>query len=121
MLNKETLFNDLPQNIKQKIISVRNLGTFQPIGAAPVPLKEFGSICIPSARGLHSTFLQICEMAKNLKPSNVEESLRSEIAEFKRFVDAYKLSINDRDFVGEFDKTIQMMECRFRNIKNGKK
>lgn len=52
-----------------------------------------------------------------MRPVNVEDKLKEEIAEFKGFMDAYKLSVNQKDFVSEIDKMVQLMECRFKKIK----
>lgn len=117
MVSRETLFNDLPQGIKQKIINIRNIASLQPAKSSPAPLKDLGNSSIPSCQPLRKTFMALCEASQSLKPTNVEAALAAEVTELKAFIEAYKSSIECRDFVGEFEKTIQQLEARYKKLK----
>ncbi|KAI5173821.1 hypothetical protein PAEPH01_2045 [Pancytospora epiphaga] len=117
MIDQDTPFNDLPQSLKQKIIHIRNLSTPQQTQTVPIPLKGPGEYPIPSAKYLHETALKLLASIQNLRPTNVEASFKQELAEFKRFVEAYRTSINETDFIAEMDKMIQLLESRFKKLR----
>jgi hypothetical protein len=117
MVDQDAPFNDLPQTVKQKIINIRNLSAFQPSQAIPVPLRSPGNITVPSARYLHETALKVLSSIHRLKPTNVETSFKEEVAGFRRFVEVYRASVNETDFVAEMDKMIQLLESRSKKLR----
>lgn len=125
--SKDTLFNDLPQYIKQKIVSIRNLS----IQHRSVPqadytpgfkegsseLAFFDHISVPSSKSLYDTFLRMAQVIEKLETFDATNSLKEKLAEFSEFVGFYKLEVNNTDFIGELEKTIGMMESKFEKIK----
>lgn len=112
MVSCDTMFSDLPQDVKQKIIKIRSMASAPVSHSAAVPLKKFEAIAVPSSKPLYQDFLKLCEATKNLRQTNVEDALRTQVEEFRRFVEAYKMAAGETDFVGELDRTIQALETR---------
>lgn len=117
MVSRETQFNDLPPEIKQRIINIRNMGAMQIQSTTPVPLRDLGYVSPPSVQDLHSEFLALCSATRGLRNTDVSASLQDAITELNEFVEAYKGCAGERDFVGEMDKTIQLLEARFKKLK----
>lgn len=114
---KGTLFNDLPAIIKQKIINIRNLSFPSSKPTSYPPIKSFGHIAIPSSKSLSNTFLRMAESPSALdRETDATDCLRKEIAEFTEFVNCYRMEINETDFVGEFEKTIGLMESKYEKL-----
>ncbi|KAI4291067.1 hypothetical protein PAPHI01_0367 [Pancytospora philotis] len=120
MVAADTMFTDLPQDIKQKIIKIRNLASGQTVQATPVPLKSFMTIAVPSTNKTYDNFLRLCEASKNLKPTNVDSAFRAQLNEFKTYVELYKASAGEKDFIGEMDKTVQLLEMRYAKLRKNR-
>lgn len=117
MVNKETYFNDLPEYFKKKIINIRNLGNMRNEKLVMVPLNDFDEVTVSSSKQLYNIGLEILESLKNIQPINVEEKLREEVKQFKNYVSIYNNSLSERNFIGEMDKTIQLLEERYKKLK----
>lgn len=119
--SKDTLFNDLPQIIKQKIINIRNLSIQHksiPLSSSnTTDLSFFEHISVPSSKNLCDTFLRMANSIPNLENFDASANLKREIAEFSEFVAFYRLETNNTDFIGELEKTIGMMEDKFIKLK----
>lgn len=119
--SKDTLFNDLPQIIKQKIINIRNLSIQHksiPLSSSnTTDLSFFEHISVPSSKNLCDTFLRMANSISNLENFDASANLKREIAEFSEFVAFYRLETNNTDFIGELEKTIGMMEDKFIKLK----
>lgn len=113
--SKDTLFNDLPQNIKQKIMSIRKLGSEIPKQYTFAPLPNFDYIVVPSTKQLGKDFMRIAS-TKLDKEIDVTESLKKKADEFNEFVNTYKTEINETDFISEMEKTIGLMENKFERM-----
>ena len=113
--SNDTLFNDLPQNVKQKIINIRNLSV-QSKKVAPMPFKEFGHLSVPSSKGLFENFLKMAKVYEKLENFDVTTNLKKEFAEFEEFVNFYRMEVNNTDFICEMEKIIGMMEDRFEKL-----
>lgn len=113
--SKDTLFNDLPQSIKQKIINIRSLGVYKP-GVCLEPMVEFEHVPMPSSTALFDTFIKMARAFEHLDNFDATDSLRQEIAEFIEFVNIYKAQTNNVDFISELEKTIGVMEDKFNKI-----
>lgn len=117
---KDTLFNDLPQAVKQKIISIRNLSFPSGKLTSSASLKDFDHIAVPSSKNLSSTFLRMATSFPSIgKGFDATESLRKEVDEFSEFVGLYRMETNDIDFIVELDKTIGLMESRYEKLLKG--
>ncbi|ELA42292.1 uncharacterized protein VICG_00692 [Vittaforma corneae ATCC 50505] len=125
--SKDTLFNDLPQSIKQKIVNIRNLSIQyrsipQTVYASGVKgdsseLAFFEHVSVPSSKSLCDTFLRMAQAIEKLESVDATCDLKKELAEFSEFVNFYRLETNNIDFIGELEKTIGMMESKFEKIK----
>lgn len=114
---KDTLFNDLPQAVKQKIINIRNLSFPSSKLSSSIPLKDFDHITVPSSKNLSSTFVRMATSFPSIKKGfDATESLKKEVDEFVEFVRLYRMETNDIDFVAELDKTIGLMENKYEKI-----
>lgn len=114
---KDTLFNDLPQVVKQKIINIRNLSFPPGRLTVPVPIKDFDHIAVPASSRLSSTFLRMVKGFPSIaKGVDATESLRREVGEFTELVNLHRMETNDIDFVAELDKTIGLMENRYEKL-----
>lgn len=113
--SKDTLFNDLPQQIKQKIINLRNL-SIQSKKVTSIPLKEFGHIAVPSSKGLCDNFLKMAKALEKLQNFDATENLKKEFQEFEEFVNLYRMEVNNTDFIAEMERTIGMMEDKFNKL-----
>lgn len=114
---KDTLFNDLPQAVKQKIITIRNLSFPSVKLTEPAPIKNFDHIAVPSSCRLSSTFLKMAKSFPSItKGFDATESLRKEVGEFMEFVNLHRMETNDIDFVAELDKTIGLMESKYEKL-----
>lgn len=117
MVTKDTLFNDLPRDIKQKIINIRNMGNMQFSALAQQPINELSHIIIPSEKQIRATFLELCEASQNMQPVNAEAKLEEELAKFKKFSETYRSTLDSRNFIAELDKTVQLMEAKYNQSK----
>lgn len=113
--SKDTLFNDLPQNIKQKIINIRNMSV-HPKKISLVSFKEFSHTTVPSSKGLIDDFLKMGKAYKKLENFDATEGLKKELEEFEEFVNFYRMEVNNKDFVSEMEKTVGMMEDKFEKL-----
>lgn len=120
-ITKDTLFNDLPQHVKQKIINIRTLGSLNRSESLPTPIKEYSHTSIPSVKNINDVFVDLCKCAQNLKNFNCTQSLKDELNKFCLFSDLYRANLEEKDFVAEFEKTISMLESRFDALKNSTK
>lgn len=115
---KDTLFNDLPQQIKQKIMNIRNLG--HPLTKTSFPtVRGFDHMAIPSSKSLNENFVKMIEAIPSkgaIEAIDATESLKSEFTEFTEFVNTYKNSINETDFISEMEKVIGLMESKYEKI-----
>lgn len=118
MVTRETLFNDLPPEVKQRIINIRNMGAMQTQGTVAAPLRDLGNVSPPSVNDLHGEFLRLCSATRSLRDTNINASLQDAVTEFREFVETYRGCAGDRDFVGEMDKTVQLLEARLRKLKS---
>lgn len=115
--SKDTLFNDLPQVVKQKIINLRNLSFPQNRTTNSIPLKKFGHVSIPSTDNLVETFLEMVSGSSNLaKGFDATESFKTKAAEFSEFVNLYRMAVDEVDFVAEIDKTIGLMQNKYEKL-----
>jgi len=121
--SRETLFTDLPGDIKQKIVNIRNLSTKEDLVYHPVALKEFTSIPVPSSVGIYNEFLGLYRKIEKIGPYNAERQLEKELEELETFVKIYKNSIEEKDFMREMETTIRVLEAKYHmlNKKRGKK
>lgn len=123
--SKDTLFNNLPQIVKQKIVNIRNL-SLQHRNPLYIPETDanisdcggFEHIFVPSSKKLYDTFLKMAKVIQKLESYDVTNNLRAEALEFIEFVKNYKMEINNTDFIAELEKTIGMMESKFEHLKN---
>lgn len=123
--SKDTLFNDLPQNIKQRIINIRNVSLQHrglPGGSraagSPTELTLFDHISVPSSASLCETFLRMAQAIEKIENVDATENLKKEARSFSEFVGFYRLETNNTDFIGELEKTIGMMENKFERLMN---
>lgn len=123
--SKDTLFNNLPQSVKQKIINIRNL-SLQHRNPLYIPGSDSGvsdcgffeHISVPSSKKLYDAFLKMAKAIQKLDNYDATDNLHTEALEFIEFVKNYKMEINNTDFIAEFEKTIGMMESKFESLKN---
>ena len=117
IITKETPFNELPPNIKHKIINIRNAASNKlQLGSFP-HLRNFSSLSVPSSSSLYEDFLRVHQSSHQLVESNVEEHLRHELAEFQKLASAWNDSINEKDFVAELERTTALLESRLDQIR----
>lgn len=119
---KDTLFNELPQTIKQKIMNIRSLSmqykhthTHKEDNSAA--LAFFEHISVPSSRSLHNTCLEIAKAFEKMEDFDATDALKKDVSEFSEFVSLYRMEINNIDFIAELEKTIGLMENDFEKLK----
>ncbi|KAI5151813.1 hypothetical protein ENBRE01_2404 [Enteropsectra breve] len=112
-----TRFNDLPHNIKQKIINIRNKSNFKDLEIGTHQIKDTGSMSVPSSKDISDKLAGICAVLNSTNERiDVSESLRKEIKELKEFVEAYNANINNKDVFGEIAGMIDMFEQRYKEL-----
>lgn len=118
--SKDTLFNDLPAHIKQRIINIRNLSIAHKSSQVPLPTTSvaiFDHISIPSSQ-LYDVFVKMVQAIEKPKSFDATQNLKKECSEFADFVGFYRLETNNTDFIGEFEKTISVMENKYEKLIN---
>lgn len=81
-----------------------------------MPLRDMGLLAVPSSKSLSKSFLRLHQAAQSMKGTDVEESLQKELQEFQELLRAYRDNYNSKDFVGELDRTVSLLESRFDRI-----
>ncbi|KAM0680760.1 hypothetical protein GINT2_001033 [Glugoides intestinalis] len=119
---KDTLFNELPQTIKHKIMNIRSLSmqhkhtpTHKEDNSAV--LNFFEHVSVPSSKSLHNKCLEIAKALEKMEDFDATDALKKEVTEFSEFVSFYRMEINNIDFLAELEKTIGLMENSFEKLK----
>ncbi|KAL6122303.1 hypothetical protein NUSPORA_00667 [Nucleospora cyclopteri] len=116
-LSKETIFNDLPSEVKKKLVEIRNMGQNSFTFAMSHPLKDMGSVSIPSCKNLYNQFLEIIKHTEDLKDKqNISENYKTSVKNFKEFANEYKNNLNNKNIVDEFDKTYELMNLKYKDL-----
>jgi len=119
--SKDTLFNDLPPKIKQKIINTRNLSMAHRSSPQALPITQslalFDHIAVPSS-SLYDVFVRMAQAMEKPESLDATENLKKELADFMQFIGFYKLEANNTDFIGELEKTIGMLESKYEKLIN---
>lgn len=118
---KETLFNDLPEDFKKKLVELRNLSQEKFTFGMSHPLKNVcENVSIPDCDKLQNQFSEYVDIFNSIEnktlvvnPDYFHETAK-EFTEFKNF---YKNNLHNKDVVNEFECLYAMMEERYKEIK----
>lgn len=119
-INTETLFNDLPEEIKKSLVELRNLSQKKYTFGMSHPLKNTcENITVPDCTKLHDEFSNYVSIFNQINGNVIvsQEYFQKEIAEFTEFRDFYNNNMNNKDIVDEFEATIAMMDKKYSEIK----
>ncbi|EED44077.1 hypothetical protein EBI_25987 [Enterocytozoon bieneusi H348] len=116
-ISKETLFNDLPPELKKKLIELRNLSQNKFTFPKTHPLKKIDHISIPSCNKLYDQFCEIVKLTNCLSGKNsIEDNYNQSVKDFSQFANHYKNNINNLNIVDEFEKTIALFDEKYQEL-----
>lgn len=119
-ISKETLFNDLPENLKKQLVELRNLSQQKYTFGMSHPLKNMcENVTVPDCKKLQEQFTMFVDIFNNLNEKDIivnPDYFQEQTKEFTTFKNFYKNNINNLDIANEFEATIAMMEKRYKEI-----
>ncbi|ORD95349.1 hypothetical protein HERIO_2563 [Hepatospora eriocheir] len=116
-ITKDTLFNDLPLQMKQAVIELKNLSEFKLEKSVFPPLIDFSEFHIPESNRISEQFLTIVNNVEFLeKNPNVKFDVKSnyykDVKDHNKFADIYAKNITNNKPIEELEKTINLIEDR---------
>ena len=116
MVTKETLFDELPTEVKQRIINIRSLGNMNFGSASLGSVRDVKSVVVPSSAPLCEQVAELYNTARQLEQTNATDSLRKEFHSMVQLAEAYRGAVHEKDFIGEMDRVVSALEARYRKL-----
>ncbi len=82
-------------------------------------MKGFEDIRITNISKISEEFFEVVKKVETLEGNdifNIEKNYKKEVKDFNKFIEVYNMSLNEKDVIGELDKTIKMLEHRYRSM-----
>lgn len=126
--SKDTLFNDLPSDLKKKLVDLRNLSQLNYTFPKTHPLLDHGYTSIPSSEKYQEQFYELVGILRDIQNNtstnntnsnnklSTEDHFAQESDYLMKFMNIYKNNQGNHSIVDEYEKTISMMDEKYREI-----